>query len=180
MVGHSAGAMVGLLAAIEAPLRFSKLVLIGASACYRNDEGYEGGMDRTDFVHLYRLMMANYQEWVSLFVPRVTGKQEGDPLHSYLKSMLERIEPEVALAMAAAVFESDYREWLSLVPQPTLVLQAREDPVVPRSAADYLHQNIPNCLITVLNASGHFPFVDRPDETAAAIRSFISSKPLEA
>ena len=42
-VGHSAGAMIGLLASLSAPELFSKLVLIGASPRYLNDSDYIGG-----------------------------------------------------------------------------------------------------------------------------------------
>src|SRR5918998_907178 len=41
-VGHSVSAMIGVLAAIEEPGRFSKLVMIGPSPCYINDNDYVG------------------------------------------------------------------------------------------------------------------------------------------
>src|SRR5215210_4695879 len=47
-VGHSVSAMIGVLAAIDEPARFSKLVLIGPSACYINDGDYLGGFSRED------------------------------------------------------------------------------------------------------------------------------------
>ncbi|GAB3824609.1 hypothetical protein GCM10028895_33180 [Pontibacter rugosus] len=42
-VGHSVGATIGMLSAIKEPGQFNKLVLIGPSPCYINDEGYIGG-----------------------------------------------------------------------------------------------------------------------------------------
>src|SRR5689334_2270298 len=47
-VGHSVAAMMGVLAAIQEPQRFAKLVLIGPSPCYVNDSGYVGGFSRED------------------------------------------------------------------------------------------------------------------------------------
>jgi sigma-B regulation protein RsbQ len=172
LLGHSAGGMIGLLAAIKAPSRFSRLVMIGASACYQDEPGYEGGCSREDLVHLYRLLTSDYAEWVRQFVPRVTGKSEGDALYNYLTEMLKRLRPHDALAMATTVFESDYREWLFLVQQPTLILQAKSDPVVPPAAAEYLRANIRNSRLVTLDATGHFPFAAVPGELAAAVREF--------
>lgn len=42
-VGHSVSSMIGVLAAQKAPGMFGKLVLVGPSARYIDDEGYVGG-----------------------------------------------------------------------------------------------------------------------------------------
>ena len=49
-VGHSVSAMIGSLASIEAPERFSRLIQIGPSPCYVNDDGYVGGFERATLV----------------------------------------------------------------------------------------------------------------------------------
>ncbi len=45
-VGHSVSAMIGVLAAVKEPSRFEKLILVGPSPCYINDESYIGGFSR--------------------------------------------------------------------------------------------------------------------------------------
>src|SRR5205814_1150493 len=47
-VGHSVSAMIGVLAAAEEPARFARLVLVGPSPRYLDDEGYVGGFARED------------------------------------------------------------------------------------------------------------------------------------
>src|ERR1700733_7483344 len=42
-VGHSVSSMIGVLAAAKAPSMFGKLVLVGPSARYIDDDGYSGG-----------------------------------------------------------------------------------------------------------------------------------------
>jgi sigma-B regulation protein RsbQ len=44
-VGHSVSSMIGVLAAEKAPGMFGKLVLVGPSARYIDDEGYTGGFN---------------------------------------------------------------------------------------------------------------------------------------
>src|SRR5687767_6403322 len=62
-VGHSVSAMIGVLAAIEEPARFSKLVLIGPSPCYINDGDYIGGFSRADIEGLLESLDSNYLGW---------------------------------------------------------------------------------------------------------------------
>src|SRR5262245_17001332 len=42
-VGHSVSGIIGILAAIEQPERFSRLILVSPSPCYINDSAYIGG-----------------------------------------------------------------------------------------------------------------------------------------
>src|SRR3569833_1269502 len=62
-VGHSVSAMIGLLAAVQKPDYFKKLVFIGPSPRYLNDEYYTGGFDRQDMESLFDLMDSNYLGW---------------------------------------------------------------------------------------------------------------------
>lgn len=180
LVGHSAGGIIGLLAATNCPVHFSKLILIGATARYQNDDGYHGGFARDDLIELYRMMITDYDRWLAQFVALVTGKPKGDALQVYLTHMLARLEPGKALIMTRSVLETDIRDWLPLVEQPTLILQTAEDPVVPQTAAEYLHHSIPRSELKMLNATGHFGFLDVPEETAAEIRGFASGNPAKS
>src|ERR1700733_9317715 len=51
-VGHSVSAMIGVLAAIREPDRFSKLILLGPSPRYVDDESYRGGFSQGDIGEL--------------------------------------------------------------------------------------------------------------------------------
>lgn len=80
-VGHSVSAMIGLLASIESPDRFSRLIHIGPSPCYVNDAGYTllgytGGFERKDIEGLLDLM----EELRGLGgVPRARGDEKPGP-----------------------------------------------------------------------------------------------------
>ena len=51
-VGHSVSSMIGVLAAEKAPGMFGKLVLVGPSARYIDDDGYVGGFSVTQIEEL--------------------------------------------------------------------------------------------------------------------------------
>ncbi len=62
-VGHSVSSMIGLLAAIAAPERFERLIMVGPSPCCINDKGYVGGFERQDIDQLLDIMEKNYLGW---------------------------------------------------------------------------------------------------------------------
>src|SRR5690349_8823561 len=72
-VGHSVSAMIGLLAGIAEPHRFSAQVMIGPSPCYINDGDYVGGFTREDIHSLLETLDSNYLGWASTMAPTIMG-----------------------------------------------------------------------------------------------------------
>ena len=62
-VGHSVSSMIGVLAAAKRPDLFDKLVLIGPSPCYINDNGYFGGFTKQDIDELIETLESNFLGW---------------------------------------------------------------------------------------------------------------------
>jgi poly(3-hydroxyalkanoate) depolymerase len=65
--------------------------------------------------------------------------------------------------------------WLWSLPQPTLVLMGRDDPLVPMINGRVLAQLIPNAKLRLID-DGHLFMVTRPEETAAMIEEFLGGK----
>src|SRR5260370_40852979 len=62
--------------------------------------------------------------------------------------------------------------WLWPLPQPTLVLMGRDDPLVPPINGHILAGLIPNAELRMIE-DGHLFIVTRPVETAALIEAFL-------
>src|SRR4051812_48168607 len=75
-VGHSVSSMIGVLAARRAPGRFSRLVLVGPSPRYIDDDGYTGGFLREDIDELLESMQANFLGWSSAMAPAIMGNAD--------------------------------------------------------------------------------------------------------
>ena len=73
-VGHSVSAMIGVLAAVREPQRFSKLVLIGPSPRYVDEAGYHGGFKRQDIDGLLDFLDSNYLGWSSAWTTSSTSR----------------------------------------------------------------------------------------------------------
>lgn len=169
-VGASVGSMIGTLAAIEQPGLFRRVVMIGASPRYLNDDGYVGGFDQAGIDGLYQAMSSNYHGWVSGFAPLVAA---GDVAAREFAESLMALRPDIALSSAKSIFQSDLRDRLPMVDVPTSILQMRHDIAVPLEVGDYLHANIARSKLEVIAAEGHFPHLSAPDVVIDAIKRHL-------
>ncbi|HEX7186388.1 MAG TPA: alpha/beta hydrolase [Thermoanaerobaculia bacterium] len=172
-VGHSVSAIIGILAAIQEPERFDKLVLVGPSPRYINDEDYVGGFSREDIEGLLESLDSNYLGWSSAMAPVIMGNPDRPELGAELNNSFCRTDPEIARQFATVTFLSDNREDLAKVRARTLVLQCSEDAIAPQPVGEYVHRQIPDSELVLMRATGHCPNLSAPEETIAAIKAFL-------
>jgi sigma-B regulation protein RsbQ len=173
-VGHSVSAMIGVLAAAEEPARFARLVLVGPSPRYIDDDGYVGGFSESDVDELLDSLESNYLGWSSAMAPVIMGNPERPQLGEELTNSFCRTDPQIARQFARVTFLSDNREDLARVKVPSLVLQCSTDIIAPQAVGEYVHAHLASSRFELLNATGHCPNLSAPEETAAAIRSFLA------
>jgi sigma-B regulation protein RsbQ len=175
-VGHSVSAMIGVLAAAERPERFARLVLVGPSPRYLNDDdGYVGGFSEEDIQGLLESLESNYLGWSSAMAPVIMGNPERPELGEELTNSFCRTDPAIASAFARATFLSDNRADLSRVDVPSLVLQCSDDAIAPVSVGQYVASSMPSARFVQLAATGHCPNLSAPEETVEAIKAFLTS-----
>jgi len=172
-VGHSVSSMIGVLAAIEEPERFARLVLVGPSPRYVDDEGYVGGFARADIDELLDSLDSNFLGWSSVMAPVIMGNPDRPELGDELTNSFCRTDPDIAADFARVTFLSDNRADLARVTVPTLVLQCSEDAIAPRAVGEYVHREVADSRLAVLDAVGHCPNLSAPEETIAAIKAFL-------
>lgn len=173
-VGHSVSAMIGVLAAVQEPDRFEKLVLVGPSPRYIDDEGYAGGFSREDIEGLLDSLDSNYLGWSSAMAPVIMGNPDRPELGTELTNSFCRTNPEIAKDFARVTFLSDNRADLQKVKIPALILQCSEDAIAPREVGEYVHRQIPNSELRLMQATGHCPNLSAPEETISFIKDFLS------
>jgi sigma-B regulation protein RsbQ len=172
-VGHSVSSMIGVLAAAKEPARFGKLVLIGPSPRYVDDEDYVGGFSREDIDGLLDSLDSNYLGWSHTFAPVIMGREQAPELQEELTNSFCRTDPEIARHFARVTFRSDNRADLASVAVPTLVLQCSDDVIAPLAVGEFVHRQIPGSAFALMKATGHCPNLSAPEETVAAIRGFL-------
>lgn len=174
-VGHSVSAMIGVLAAIKQPQRFSGLVLIGPSPRYIDDEAYRGGFTRQDVDELLEFQQSNYLGWSSQLAPVIMGNADRPELGAELTNSFCQTNPEFAKQFAAVTFLSDNRSDLPQVSVPCLILQCRDDAIAPQVVGEYVDAHLPDSRLVLLDATGHCPHLSAPEETIAAIRDYVET-----
>ena len=172
-VGHSVAAMMGVIAAVKEPERFAKLVLIGPSPRYIDDDGYTGGFTRADIEGLLDSLDSNYLGWSQSLAPAIMGASQPAELQEELTNSFCRTDPQIAREFARVTFLSDNRDDLARVSVPTLVLQCSDDVIAPDAVGAYVAQQIPHGRFVQMAATGHCPNLSAPDETVAAIQAFL-------
>jgi sigma-B regulation protein RsbQ len=172
-VGHSVSAMMGVLAANREPGRFAKLVLVGPSPRYIDDGDYTGGFSAADIEGLLDSLDSNYLGWSSTMAPVIMGNSDRPELGEELTNSFCRTDPEIARHFARVTFTSDNRADLSTVQVPTLILQCAQDAIAPAAVGAYVNEQVAGSTLVTLDATGHCPNLSAPEQTVAAIRSFL-------
>src|ERR1700722_3981065 len=173
-VGHSVGAMIGVLAAIREPDLFRKLVLIGPSPCYINDGDYVGGFARQDIDGLLEFLDSNHLGWANTMAPVIMGNPDRPELAEELAISFCRTDPEIAKHFARLTFLSDNRADLSRLTVPSVILQCSQDAIAPSSVGDYVQRHLAHSSLIQLRATGHCPQLSAPQETIEAMMEGLS------
>lgn len=172
-VGHSVSAMIGLLAGIAEPARFSAQVMIGPSPCYVNDGDYVGGFSRQDIDSLLDTLDSNYLGWASSMAPAIMGAPDQPELGVELTNSFCATDPEIAKHFARVTFLSDNRADLPKLQTRSLILQCSDDLIAPLAVGDYLHAKLQNSTLRVIQNIGHCPHLSAPQSIAAAMNDFV-------
>jgi sigma-B regulation protein RsbQ len=174
-VGHSVSGMIGVLAAITCPDRFDRLVLVGPSPRYIDDDGYRGGFSATEIDELLETMDENYLGWSQYIAPVIMGVPDRPELGEELTNSFCRTDPAIARQFARTTFLSDNRRDLPRVRTPALILQCREDVIAPPEVGSYVHEHLADSSLVMLDASGHCPNLSAPQQVVDAIKSYLAA-----
>ena len=177
-VGHSVSSMIGLLAHLKAPERFAAQVMIGPSPCYINDGDYVGGFTRADIESLLETLEGNYLGWSSNMAPAIMGAPDQPALSVELTNSFCRSDPEIAKQFARVTFLSDVRAELPRLRAPTLIVQCNDDIIAPVAVGEYMHRQLPQSTLSIIENVGHCPHLSAPSRVSQAMDAFLAQEGL--
>ncbi|PON72944.1 Strigolactone esterase [Parasponia andersonii] len=173
-VGHSVSAMIGILAAIRRPELFSKLVLVGASPRFLNDNDYHGGFEEGEIEEVFTAMKANYEAWVSGYAPLAVGADVPAAVREFSRTLFN-MRPDITLFVSRTVLNSDLRGVLGLMKVPCCIMQTSKDVSVPASVAVYLRDHLGgHNTVEMLDIEGHLPHLSAPALFARKLRRALA------
>jgi len=178
-VGHSVGAMIGVLAAIKEPKRFGRLVLLAPSPRFVNEAGYVGGFEQKDIQELLAAMEANYYGWSQAMAPIMTDANHPEIVMELTNSFFHT-QPAIAQHFARVTFYSDHRADLPMLTTPALILQCAHDVIAPVAVGTYLHENLVDSQLVVIDTPGHSAHLTAPREVRHEMEVFLQVAPVFA
>jgi proline iminopeptidase len=193
VLGHSYGGMVAQAYALKYSESVKRLILI--------DTFHSGAMWQANNDNCNREIQNQYPDvWEKLQAMRARGVRSSAPEHQELyygvplglfyfydgaKAVRLPKEPgntEVYYAIAGQdadfkiggdIAALDFRPELGKLRMPVLVLAGRYDRVsMPQFAAEF-RTLIPGAHFVIFEKSGHFPYLEEPDETLQVLRDFL-------
>nr|WAN70668.1 alpha/beta-hydrolases superfamily protein [Orobanche cernua var. cumana] len=174
-VGHSLSAMVGAMASILRPDLFHKLVMISATPRVVNTEDYYGGLNQEDLDQILEAMETNYNSMVhGMATLAIGGDMDSEVVQEYSRTLFN-MQPDIALSVARMICAYDMRPLLGSVVVPCHIIHSCKDPVVPVTAAEYIHQNVGGkSVMEVMSVEGHLPHFSAPEGTIPVLLRHIN------
>ena len=95
-----------------------------------------------------------------------------------VRAMIEANSPQgIAAAQRGMAARQDSISLLSQITCPALVIAGSEDRLAGRAEAEAMADKIPGARLRVIEAAGHLPSLERPDEFNKALIEFLESLP---
>jgi pimeloyl-ACP methyl ester carboxylesterase len=176
IVGNSLGGAIGAATAAHRPERVEKLVLIDAAAYNLSRQDRPAllrAMGRVPAGLVRRLPTRTLMRLGLEQVFHDDTKVTAERVEEYLAPMARPGALEAAHALLTSGEDFGLPAALRRVRAPTLVIWGREDTWVPVAHADLFVRDIPGARKVVLDACGHVPQEERPEEVAALIADFL-------
>jgi len=172
-VGHSVSAVLGIMAAAISPQLFKALILVSPSPCYINEGDYIGGFSRIEIDELLVSLEANHLGWSKTMAPLIMANASRAELSEELTDSFCRTDPAIARQFARATFLTDSRGILAECEAPSLILQCSQDIIAPIEVGQFMHEQMTNSTLVILEATGHCPHLSAPEVTVLAIQEFL-------
>lgn len=184
IIGHSFGGgtalALSLLLQARDPGRQTALVHIGGM-CYDQEPPFGIDFLRKPFIPYLLFPLFAVRTFVKRgFLPAYFRAESltDDAVRAYA-APLQQIAGKCAVLHAAReIRPPDVDDFTQRYPQlniPTLILWGRHDRIVPLPLGERLARELPRAQMKIFDECGHCPHEEKPQETVAAIRDFLTS-----
>lgn len=163
LVGNSFGGHIALRLALERPGSVEGLVLAGSSGLIEKTM-VRGAPTRPS------------REWLEekigeLFYDK-TRMREAD-IDRAFKELNDRGSARAMVSLSKSARRNHLGDQIGQIACPTLLIWGREDVVTPPAAAEEFYNLLPDARLHWIDACGHAPMMEAPEEFAAAMQRFF-------
>ena len=175
IAGISEGGSLAALFAATHPERTARIILYGTLTYYRADAQYRAGVgDGTGaaFVEAVSRGWGMPSDWaVQMWAPSMVGDE---PFTQWLaKYARQSVSRGAILPLLSAFYAYDLVDVFPAVRVPTLVLQRRDDGLVPVRHGRQIASQIPDARFVELEGVDHLPFVGDAEAVLNEMQDFL-------
>jgi pimeloyl-[acyl-carrier protein] methyl ester esterase len=178
LLGWSFGAKLAIEMAVREPGRIAALVLVSASPKFAQSEDWPHGMDLASMRAFREVLEQDWQQTLSDFVwLQLRGSRNAEAAQKIIETALAQQgapRHEALLNGMYVLHTKDLRQRVPQIRQPVLIISGQNDRVTSPGAARWLEQTLPQATLLEIPRAGHAPFISHHQETAAAVRGFLS------
>ncbi|MFG2777886.1 alpha/beta fold hydrolase [Streptomyces prunicolor] len=170
LAGLSMGGQIAMDCYARFPDRVRGLVL--ADTFPAADTPEAAGTRNTTADRLLREGMRGYADEV---LERMVAPYADPRVKAYVHRMMTDTHPEgAAAALRARAQRPDYRDLLTRVTVPALIVVGAEDTYTPVSDAEAMHAALPDSTLRVIEGAAHLPNLERPEEFNEILGEFLA------
>jgi len=167
--GLSMGGMIGMCLGVIAPERLTKLVLCNTGAKIGTPEAWNARIDAVRKNGMKSVASAVLERW---FTPAF--RQKAPATIANALKVLEETNADGYAACCAAVRDFDFREQLSRIRLPVLVISGAHDPATPPADGRFLAGQIPGARYVELDAA-HLSNIENQEGFTHELGAFLNS-----
>ena len=167
--GLSMGGQIGMWLAANAPRRLNKVVLCSTAAKIGTPEMWNPRIATVLKEGMRNVAAAAIERW---FTPAFRAKNPS--AIARIQKILEATSPEGYVACSAAVRDFDFREKLSNIRIPTLVISGAHDPATTPTDGQFLANHIPGAYYVQLNGA-HLSNIEDAARFTREVLTFLNS-----
>ncbi|WP_328943816.1 alpha/beta hydrolase [Streptomyces sp. NBC_00250] len=173
LAGLSMGGQIAMELYRRHPERIRGLVLADTFPAAETDEGKAARNAMAD-----RLLAGGAQaarEYADEVLDRMVAPYNTHAAPHVHRMMCATDPAGAAAALRGRAERPDYRETLTKVPFPALVVVGRDDSYTPVADAEDMHALLPHSTLAVIEEAAHLPNLERPDDFDAVLENYLRS-----
>jgi pimeloyl-[acyl-carrier protein] methyl ester esterase len=176
-LGWSLGGLVAARAALAAPARIERLLLVAATPSFVSRPGWPAAMAPGLFEAFARDLERDYLRTLQRFLAlQVRGSTAAETVLRELRARLlqhGQPAPEALVAGLEILRATDLRARFADIACPVLLLMGARDTLVPAAASRQAADLLPDARVELIDGAGHAPFLACPALMAGIIKDFL-------
>jgi pimeloyl-[acyl-carrier protein] methyl ester esterase len=182
LCGWSLGALLAMRAALLAPERVGRLILVGGTPSFTQRDDWTTAQPAS-LLQDFAAAVANdsrttLQRFVALFNQ---GDSKARPIgREIARNVLSSPPPATATLLAGLDWlrDVDLRDRVAEITCPVLLIHGEHDPLMPLPAARWLADKLPQARLDVFPGAAHAPFLNDTERFARLVGGFLhASRP---